>query len=239
MNTKFSDALIARKQAGFIPVIPDIKCKSPKEGDLLLGRDPLILAKQLVEAGAPALSVVTEQNNFGGSIELLKKIAAGTNVPILRKDFIKSFDELIIAKDSGAQAILLICAMLPFDLLSSLYNKALKLGLEPLVEARTQEELDFTKKIGAKLVGINNRNILELEKDDGTVSATELLSQYASKDALLISESSIKTPAETQFAIKAGADAVLIGTAILQANNIGSFYQTLSEVTGDYLDARH
>ncbi len=239
MNTKFSDALIARKKAEFIPVIPDIKCNSPKEGDLLLGKDPLIVAKQLVDAGAPVLSVVTEHKNFGGSIELLEKIAAGTGVPVLRKDFIKSIDDLILTKDSGAQAILLICAMLPFDLLSNLYDKALRLGLEPLVEARTKEELVFASKLGAKLVGINNRNILELEKDNGTVSATKSLAAYAPKDALLISESSIKTPAEAQFAIKAGADAVLIGTAILQADNIGSFYKALSEGTGDYLNARH
>ena len=237
MNTMFSDALIARKQAGFIPVIPDIKCKSPKEGDLLLGRDPLILAKQLVEAGTPALSVVTEQKNFGGSIELLIKIAEETGVPILRKDFIKGIDDLMLTKDSGAQAILLICAMLPFDLLSSLYNKALRLGLEPLVEARTKEELILAKKLGARLVGINNRNILELEKDNGTVSKTELLAQYAPKDAFLVSESSIKTPAEAQYAIKAGADAVLVGTSILQAENPASFYQTLSKGIGDYFNA--
>lgn len=239
MNSKFSDALIARKNAGFIPVIPDIKCKSPKEGDLLLGRDPFLVAKQLVEAGAPVLSVVTEHKNFGGSIELLKKIVEKTGVPILRKDFIKNIDDLILTKDSGAHAILLICATLPFDLLSNLYNKALMLGLEPLVEARTQEELNFAKKLGAKLVGINNRNILKLEKDDGTVSATELLAPYAPKDAILISESSIQTPAEAQVAIKAGADAILVGTAILQAENPASFYQALSKGTGDYFNARH
>ena len=239
MNNIFSDALVARRQAGFIPVIPDIKCTSPKEGDLLLGRDPLILAKQLVGAGSPALSVVTEHKNFGGSIELLKKIAEVTNVPILRKDFIKSIDDLIITKDSGAKAILLICAMLPFDLLSNLYNKALRLGLEPLVEARTKEELILAKKLGARLVGINNRNILELEKDNGTVSATELLAPYAPKDALLISESSIKTPIEAQAVIKAGADAVLVGTAILKAENPGGFYKTLSKGTGDCFNARH
>ncbi|NLE25880.1 MAG: indole-3-glycerol-phosphate synthase [Clostridiaceae bacterium] len=233
MNTKFSDALIARKKAGFIPVIPDIKCTSPKEGDLLLGRDPLIMAKKLVDAGASALSVVTEHKSFGGSIELLEKIVAGTGVPVLRKDFIKSIYDLILTKDSGAQVILLICAMLPFDLLSNLYDKALRLGLEPLVEARTKDELAFASKLGAKLVGINNRNILELEKDNGTVSATGSLAAYAPKDALLISESSIKTPAEAKFAIKAGADAVLIGTAILQADDIGSYYQALSQGTGE------
>ena len=101
MNTRFSDALIARKKAGFIPVIPDIKCISPRDGDLLFGRDPVIIAKQLVEAGAPALSVVTEQKNFGGSIVLLKSIAEETSVPILRKDFIKSIDDLKITRDSA------------------------------------------------------------------------------------------------------------------------------------------
>ncbi|NLO99451.1 MAG: indole-3-glycerol-phosphate synthase [Clostridiaceae bacterium] len=233
MNTRFSDALIARKKAGFIPVIPDIKCISPRDGDLLFGRDPVIIAKQLVEAGAPALSVVTEQKNFGGSIVLLKSIAEETSVPILRKDFIKSIDDLKITRDSGAHAILLICSMLPFYLLTKLYEEASKLGLEPLVETRTREELAFASKLGAKLVGINNRNILELEKDDGTVSATELLAAYVPEGALLISESSLKTQSEVRAAINAGADAVLIGTAILQAENLYSFYKTVSKGTGD------
>jgi indole-3-glycerol phosphate synthase len=233
MNTRFSDSLIARKKAGFVPIIPDIKCISPRDGDLLFGRDPLIIAKQLVEAGAPALSVVTEQKNFGGSIMLLKSIAEETSVPILRKDFIKNIDDLKITRDSGAHAILLICSILPFYLLTKLYEEALKLGLEPLIETRTREELAFASKLGAKLVGINNRNILELEKDDGTVSATELLAAHAPKGALLISESSFKTQSEVGVAINAGADAVLIGTAILQAENLYSFYNTISKRTGD------
>jgi Indole-3-glycerol phosphate synthase len=235
MNTKFSDALIARKQAGFIPVIPDIKCTSPKEGDLLRGRDPLESAKLLAEAGAPALSVVTEHKAFGGSLELLKRIAAGTKLPVLRKDFITCIDDLKITKDCGAEAVLLICAIQPRPLLMELYDEALKIGLEPLVEAHTEEELSWVGKIGAKLVGINNRNILELEKDDGTVSATELLSAYAPINAVLISESSIQTPAEAQAAIRAGADAVLIGTAIWQAENMGECYLALSKGIGDHV----
>lgn len=233
MNAKFSNSLIARKRAGFIPVIPDIKCTSPKEGDLLRGRDPVEAAKLLADAGAPALSVVTEQENFGGSLELLERIAAETKLPLLRKDFITCVDDLKITKDRGAEAVLLICATQPFPLLIKLYEEALIHGLEPLVEAHTKEELILAGKIGAKLVGINNRNILELEKDDGTVSATELLAMYKPKDSILISESSIKIPAEAEAAVRAGADAVLIGTAIWQAENMRKCYLALSKRMGD------
>jgi indole-3-glycerol phosphate synthase len=192
-------------------------------------------AKLLTEAGAPALSVVTEHNSFGGSIELLKRIVRGTKLPVLRKDFITCIDDLKITKDCGAEAILLICAIQTFQLLMELYNEALKIGLEPLVEAHTEEELIWAGKIGAKLVGINNRNILELEKDGGTVSATELLAAYTPKNAILISESSIQTPAEAQAAVRAGADAILIGTAIWQAENMSECYRAFSKGIGDHM----
>lgn len=234
MNTKFSASIRAKKQAGFTPVIPDIKCISPKEGDLLRGRDAAEAAQLLAEAGAPALSVVTEANSFGGSVELLEQIATLTKLPVLRKDFIRCVDDVKATKDCGAEAILLICATQPFSLLLELYEEALKIGLEPLVEAHTKEELIWAGKIGAKLVGINNRNILELEIDDGTVSATELLAKYKPNDAILISESSIQTPAQARAAIRAGADAVLIGTAIWQAQNMRECYLAFSRGMGDY-----
>jgi len=229
MNTRFSEALIARKEAGFIPVIPDIKCMSPKEGDLLQGRDPLEVAQLLAQAGAPALSVVTENKDFGGSVDLLKQIATATRLPVLRKDFITGTEDLKITRECGAQAILLICAIHTLPSLTKLYNEALAIGLEPLVEAHAREELLWAEKLGAKLVGINNRNILELEKDDGTVCATEFLARYKPKNALLISESSIKTPAEGQAAIRAGADVLLIGTALWQAENMAASYQAFSQ----------
>ncbi|GAB6194150.1 indole-3-glycerol-phosphate synthase [Desulfocastanea catecholica] len=233
MHTRFSDALIARKEAGFIPVIPDIKCTSPKEGDLLRGRDPLAVARLLAQAGAPALSVVTETKDFGGSLDLLRQLAKATTLPILRKDFITSVEDLTLTRECGAQAVLLICALHTLPALTNLYRQALKIGLEPLVEAHTEEELGWAGKIGAKLVGINNRNILELEKDDGTVSATELLARHKPKNALLISESSIRTPAEGQAAIRAGAEVLLIGTALWQAENMAASYQAFSRGSGD------
>jgi indole-3-glycerol phosphate synthase len=233
MNGEFTLSIRARKQAGFIPVIPDLKCTSPREGDLLRGRDPAEMAMLLAEAGAPALSVVTESKNFGGSLGLLERIAALTKLPTLRKDFITCADDVRATKDCGAAAILLICARLSFSLLGKLYEEALKVKLEPLVEAHTREELILAGKLGAKLVGINNRNILELERDDGTVSVTGQLAKYKPNEAILISESSLQTLAQVRAAVRAGADAVLIGTAIMQAENTRQCYMALGRGAGD------
>ncbi len=227
---QFAQALLTKKQSGLIPVIPDIKCISPKTGDLLRGRDPLAAVKLLEEAGAPALSVVTEQRYFGGSIKLLEKIAAVTALPLLRKDFIGSTDDLKITKDCGAAAILLICAKLPPAKLSRLYEQALQMGLEPLVETHTKEEMNFAAGIGAKLIGINNRDITDLEKDHGTVNNTRLLAASKPANALLISESAIQTSADARAAIDAGADAVLVGTAIWQAEDMRKCFLAFSNM---------
>ncbi len=234
MSLYFSEALITKKQAGFIPVIPDIKCFSPREGDLLRGREPLQMARLLADAGAPALSVVTEPRSFGGSLKLLEQVAAAIKLPVLRKDFITSPDEVKITRDCGAKALLLICALLDYSRLLELYEEALKIGLEPLVEVHNREDLILAGKIGAQLVGINNRNILELETDSGTVATTEMLADCKPPGSVLISESSIRTPAEAQAAFRAGADAVLVGTAIWQAEDPRECYLALSGGTGDY-----
>lgn len=233
MRQKFLAALAEKKACGSIPVIPDIKCRSPKEGDLLRGRDPLLCAQILAEAGAPALSVVTETNAFGGSLQLLKSVAVTTNLPVLRKDFISSSDDLRLTKDCGAAAVLLICAIQPKRQLTTLYEEALRLGLEPLVETRTKEELLFAGDIGAQLVGINNRNILALEKDDGTIEATAQLAKYKPKNSFLISESAINLPADARAAVRAGADALLIGTAIWQGRDIREAYLQFSQEIKD------
>ncbi|MDY6827524.1 MAG: indole-3-glycerol-phosphate synthase [Bacillota bacterium] len=236
MNNRFSSALKARKKSGYVPVIPDIKILSPGEGDLLRGRDPLEAVSQLAAAGAPALSVVTEPAYFGGSIELMESIVEITKLPVLRKDFVKSADDLKVTKDLGAEAVLLICAAHAFTDLAALYGEALNLGLEPLVEAHTKEELEWAGKLGAGLVGINNRNILELEKDKGNISTTELLAAYAPPGAVLVSESSIRTPGEVEAAIKAGADAVLVGTALWLADDLVKYYQGLNQAKGQKIN---
>jgi len=228
MNSmKFQTALLTKKREGMVPVIPDIKCTSPKHGDLLRGRCPIESARLLKEAGAPVMSVVTENKNFGGSLNLLQNIAEAIGLPILRKDFITDTDDLKISLDYGAAAVLLMCATQTEQSLFELYESALALGLEVLVETHTVAEMQLAQKLGATLVGINNRDITQLERDAGTVENTCRLAQFAPENALLISESGIHTPEEARQALRAGADAVLIGTALWQATDMATFYKQL------------
>ncbi len=220
----FAAAIRAENERGFVAVIPDIKCVSPKEGDLLRGRDPLLAAKALVEIGAPVLSVVTERERFGGSPALLRDIAQSAGVPVLRKDFIQSEKDLEETARLGASAVLLVLAMLSEDALRSLYDSALQMGLEPFVETRTAEELALAGKLGARLAGVNNRDIVTLEKDDGGPARTAALAAGAPQNALLISESGILSPHDARVAASAGAHAMLIGTALWQAEDMSAAY---------------
>ena len=224
---RLSSAIISENNRGFVAVIPDIKCVSPKEGDLLQGRDPVEIAKYLANCGASALSVVTERERFGGSTQLLLAITQNTDVPVLRKDFITSEAQLAETAELGAAAVLLICAITDEKNLCMLYEKSLKLGLEPFVEVHTVKEMELAKKLGARLIGINNRNIVTLEQDDGGPSRTVALASGAPTGALLVSESGILSPNDAKLAALAGANAVLVGTALWQANDMGLMYHSL------------
>jgi len=224
---RFSAAIAAENAQGLVAVIPDIKCVSPKEGDLLRGRGPAEAARCLVSLGAPVLSVVTERLNFGGSPELLRSIAKTVSVPILRKDFISSCTMLEETAELGAAAVLLICATLDDERLTLLYEKSLELGLEPFVEIHTARELAWANKLGARLIGVNNREILSLERDDGGPSLTAALVSGIPSGSLLVSESGILTPGDAQLAASAGADAILVGTALWLARDMDEMYQSL------------
>jgi len=221
---KFSQSLVVARGPGRVPVIADIKCRSPQHGDLLRGRDPVACARELAGCGAPALSVVTEDARYGGSLALLERVAAATGLPVLRKDFIGTADELARTRDAGARAILLMISVLDNATLEMLYAKALALGLEPLVEVHTEAEMATARRLGATLVGINNRDITRWECDDGTVQTTERLVRHAPAGATLVSESGIATPADARAAIRAGCAAVLVGTALLQAPDLREAY---------------
>ena len=217
MKHAFTDHIKQKQLAGLVPVIPDIKCRSPKEGDLLNGRDPVQIARTFAAAGAPVLSVVTEAEHFGGSLGLLSDIVQTTGLPVLRKDFIQTEQAIIETAQAGAAAVLLISSMLDRLTLEQMYHKALELGLEPLVEAHSKEELAFAASLGVRLTGLNNRDILQLERDTGTVQTTALLGRYKVPGSLLVSESAIGTSDDVRKALTAGADAVLVGTALLQS----------------------
>ena len=129
---EFIQALKAARRSERNVVIPDIKCRSPKEGDLMGRRTPAAVARALIAAGAPVLSVVTEEHHFGGSKALLREIAA-LGVPVLRKDFLKTRQEIRETKELGASAVLLMYACLDDETLAALYQEAKSIGLDVLV----------------------------------------------------------------------------------------------------------
>jgi len=216
-------------------VIPDIKCISPKHGDLLRGRDPVEVTSNFVEWGASVLSVVTEERNFGGSKQLLRAIVERTGVPVLCKAFFTTREQLEEVAALGSAAVLLIVGNLTDTQLVELYSAAHELGMDALVEVSNEAEMERAQALGAPLIGINNRNIATLELDDGGVARTEnILSAFAENigdsDLLIVSESGISTPAEARRAKAAGADAILVGTALWQAEDIEVMYRSLLEV---------
>lgn len=228
-HAMFSYKLIMKSQNDGIAVIPDIKCKSPAEGVLVPEAIAADLAVELVKAGAPVLSVVTESTHYGGSARLLEKIALTAAVPVLRKDFIKNREQLRESVGIGASAVLLIASMLERNLLAQLAEDSLALGLEPLVEVHSPEDIVKIRHLDLQFIGINNKNILEWETDEGTVATTEQLAGYLPEDVFIVSESSVRCPEDVRRAASAGAGAVLVGTAILKAADPAGMYRALAE----------
>lgn len=222
MNTHLplSNAIRGAKEKGRVPVIADIKPISPRDGNLLGKRSPVDLARALAGAGACALSVVTEPKHFGGSKEILEEVARATSLPVLRKDFFSKPEQIAESHEAGASAVLLIMATTPDSLAFLLYQRARELGMEIVVEIHSREELQRALELNPTVIGINNRNILELETDSGDVRVTEELAPFVPQPILTISESALRSRQEVRRALQAGADCVLIGTAILQSSDL-------------------
>jgi len=220
---KLSESIIDAKRRNRIPIIAEIKLRTPRDGDLLGDRDPVKLAREMADAGAVGISVVTEPLYFGGSMDLFREIREAISLPLLRKDFVSSVHQVLESKKAGTDALLLISRKLDDAKLTELYSACIREGIEPLVEVRDSVDLQRAISLGAKLIGINNRDIQRLETDNGDITTTEQLLREFDKNslgALVISESSIQTREHVLRAIKAGADAVLVGTALMKAENI-------------------
>ena len=231
-NLRFVEALKNVDRTKFQPVIPDIKCFSPKDGDLMHGRNPVDIARCLERAKAPVLSVVTEEKEFHGSMDILKEICASVTVPVLRKDFIETGKDIEETKAAGASAMLLMYSCLGKEKLHELYKIAIELGVTPFVETHNKEELIWAAELNAPIIGINNRNILELERDNGDFNTSKNLLSYAPEGSLVISESSIKNGVEVRDVIKNGAFGALVGTALLNAPDLERAYRAISRRTG-------
>jgi indole-3-glycerol phosphate synthase len=232
VRPSLADRIRQRQAEGALPVLSELKVRSPKEGDLLRGRAPAELARAMAARPVAGISVVTEATEFGGSVDLLRQIAATVEVPILRKDFLRSTADLEETLDAGASAVLLTVCMLEEPLLAELHEAAHRLGLETLVEVHDRSELERVVALGleATIVGINNRDILVLEVDDGDVSLTESLAALIPSGPLVLSESAIHGPEDARRARAAGADAVLVGTSILLAPDTAAAIDALVAV---------
>ena len=200
-----------------INIIAEIKRASPSKGVINDKIDVAETARSYEKGGACAISVLTEEDKFCGSLEDLKTARKAVNVPILRKDFI--FDEFQIyeAADAGADVILLIATMLDDEQLRQLHDLAEKdLGLDALVEVHTLEELERTKRIGAQIIGVNNR---DLHTFAVSLDVSRELIKHAPTDALMITESGLSTRTEILELRELGYAGFLIGETLMRSGN--------------------
>ncbi len=230
-----------RQKQGLFPVISELKIRSKKAGDLLRDRDPLGLVREMSSCPVAGISVVTESAHFGGSMDLLKKVVASVSVPVLHKDFIRDKEQIKESQRIGSSAILLIASILNKKELEELIDAARRYQIEVLLEVHTREEIDKVKDMGFDLLGINNRDIKVLETDDTGIELTEALIKHCPKRCPIISESAIGAAHDLKRVKKAGADAVLVGTAVMLADNIKDFLDQLIGVgwDGKGKDMRH
>ncbi len=199
-----------------VAVIAEVKRASPSKGAMAAIADPAALAADYEAGGARIISVLTEKRKFGGSLEDLAAVRAAVQVPILRKDFVISSYQLWEARAYGADLVLLIVAALEQNALVSLVERAVSIGLVPLVEVHTQEELDRALAAGAQVVGINARNLRTLEVDR-TVFAQ--LAPGVPDGVIKIAESGVRGPHDLLAYAAAGADAVLVGESLVTGKN--------------------
>lgn len=197
---------------GFI-VIAEIKRASPLKGSLRKDFDPIWLAKTYQASGAKAISVITEEVFFLGSLEYMAGIRMHTSLPLLRKDFILDPVQIEEAKAFGADFVLLIAGILTKEELREMIAYAHKLGLSALIEIHTEEDLEKALSCEAKVVGINNRDLSTLKVDP--LHSFKLFKKIPSHIAV-IAESGIRTPTEVRNYKKSGFKGVLIGTSLVQ-----------------------
>ncbi|MCL2367264.1 MAG: indole-3-glycerol phosphate synthase TrpC [Oscillospiraceae bacterium] len=197
-----------------IALICEIKKASPSKGIIAEDFPYVDIAKAYKEAGAAAISVLTEPFYFMGSDHYLSAIADVVEIPLLRKDFTVDSYMIYEAKLLGASAVLLICAILDKDTLAEYITLAHELGLSALVEVHSEEEITMALSAGARIIGVNNRNLKTFTVD---IALSEHLRKCVPPEMLFVSESGISTPADIMQLRKIGAHAALIGESIMRS----------------------
>jgi indole-3-glycerol phosphate synthase len=198
-----------------VALIAEVKRASPSVGSIAADADPVAQARAYAAAGAAAVSVLTEPAHFGGSLEDLAAVRDLVDVPLLRKDFLIDPDQVLAARAAGADAVLLIAASLNDDELRALISASRELGMEPLVESHTDEDLERVLATDAGIVGVNARDLETLEVD--VAAARTRIGRIRNRIAVF--ESGIGTRADVEHAVAAGASAILVGETLMRAGD--------------------
>ena len=213
------DAFDALRPGPRVRIIAEVKRASPSRGDLASIPDPAFQASRYETGGASAISVLTEQRRFKGSLEDLSAVKAAVTVPVLRKDFVATPYQVIEARAAGADIVLLIVAALEQRVLEELYALTVELGMTPLVEAHTAVEVARAADLGARLIGVNARDLTTFELDRDLFGR---LVEGIPSDAVKIAESAVLQPSDVEHYRRAGADAVLIGEALVTGDPVAT-----------------
>jgi indole-3-glycerol phosphate synthase len=215
-------AALRNPRRGKVALIAEVKKASPSAGVICKDFDPVRIAKEYEAAGATCLSILTDEKFFQGSLDYLREIRKNVRLPLLRKDFIIDERQILEAIEWGADAILLIVAILTDEQLKYFHDRATKAGLTVLVEVHDEEELQRALAINAPLIGVNNRNLKNFKVD---LATTEQLAaripSLSSGQTLLVAESGIHTRADVDRLAQCGAKAILVGESIVKQGNIG------------------
>lgn len=206
------DALAALAPSDRVKIIAEVKRASPSRGDLAAIPDPALQARLYEQGGASAISVLTEGRRFKGSLADLEAVKDAVSLPVLRKDFIATEYQVLEARASGADLVLLIVAGLERDVLARLHALTLDLGMTPLVETHSAAEVDIASELGARLIGVNARDLSTFELDRDLFGR---LAERIPADAVKIAESAVLAPADVAHYRAAGADVVLVGEALV------------------------
>ncbi|HIW30823.1 MAG TPA: indole-3-glycerol phosphate synthase TrpC [Candidatus Luteococcus avicola] len=196
-----------------LSVISEVKRSSPSKGALAEITDPAELASHYEAGGASAVSVLTEQRRFGGTLADLDAVRERVTIPVLRKDFVVEPYQVLEARAHGADLVLLIVAALDDAQLRDLHDQITGLGMTPLVEVHTPEETERARSLGAELVGVNNRNLKTLDVD---LAQFGRLAPMLGDEIVKVAESGILTPADAALVHSQGADVVLVGEALVR-----------------------
>jgi indole-3-glycerol phosphate synthase len=212
-----------------VRLIAEIKKASPSRGVLRAGFDPVGIAKIYQRHGASCISVLTDRPYFQGDLDHLRQVRAAVNLPVLRKDFIIDSYQVVEARAAGADAVLLIAECLDDGLLQRLHREVLDLGMTPLVEFYEPANLARVLRIGAQLIGVNNRNLRTFEVD---LEHTIRLRRQLPSDCVVVSESGIRTHGGVERLAAAGVQAMLVGESLVARDDIAAAVDELLAAGG-------